>query len=314
MLSPRQLLSRLGPLLAMLVVYTLFAVLRHESFVTWDNTAIMLEQTAVIGVGGIGMTLIIISGGVDLSFGSIIAVSGVVVAWLLQHGWSPAAAGLASVGVGALSGLCSGALITRLRLMPFIVTLGTMLILRGAAQLLGNEQPIYPDPTWLNELMLLQKNNLPWGVWLTIVLAAAISWVLRYTKFGRHIFAIGSSEPTARLCGIHVEKTKILIYVVGSAFAGLAGLLQFSYLTGGDPTTAVGLELNIIAAVVIGGASLAGGSGTILGTMTGALIMTFVANGCTKLNISNSVQQIVTGAIIVAAVTLDRYRHAEKSG
>lgn len=304
----RRWLLKTGPLLALVAVYVLFAALRYERFVTWSNSAIMLQQTAVIGIGAIGMTMIIISGGVDLSFGSIIAVSSVVVALLLQHGWSPLAAGFASVGVGALAGLFTGTLITRLRLMPFIVTLGTMGILRGAAKGLASEQPIYPDETWLNSLMRLQPNNLPGGVWLMLVLAGAIAWVLHYTKFGRHIFAIGSSEATARLCGIHVENTKVLIYVLGSAFAGLSGLLQFSYLTGGDPTTAVGLELNIIAAVVIGGASLAGGSGTITGTLVGALIMTIVNNGCTKMDMPNWVQEIVTGAIIVAAVTLDQFR------
>jgi ribose/xylose/arabinose/galactoside ABC-type transport system permease subunit len=267
----------------------------------------------VIGIGAIGMTMIIISGGVDLSFGSIIAVSSVVVALLLQHGWSPLAAGFASVGTGALAGLFTGTLITRLRLMPFIVTLGTMGILRGAAKGLASEQPIYPDETWLNGLMRLQPNNLPGGVWLMLGLAGVIAWVLHYTKFGRHIFAIGSSEATARLCGIHVSNTKLLIYVLGSAFAGLSGLLQFSYLTGGDPTTAVGLELNIIAAVVIGGASLSGGSGTITGTLVGGLIMTVVNNGCTKLDMPNWVQEIVTGAIIVAAVTLDQFRRRTRS-
>jgi ribose transport system permease protein len=180
--------------------------------------------------------------------------------------------------------------------------------LRGAAKGLVNEQPIYPEETWLNGLMSLQHHNLPGGVWLMLGLGGAVAWIHRYNKFGRHVFAIGSNEQTARLCGIHVENTKLLVYILGTAFAGLAGLLQFSYLTGGDPTTAVGLELNIIAAVVIGGASLAGGSGTIAGTLIGGLIMTVVNNGCTKLDMPNWVQEIVTGFIIVAAVTLDRLR------
>lgn len=304
----RRWLIKAGPFFALIAVYILFSALRYDRFVTWSNSAIMLQQTAVIGIGAIGMTMIIISGGVDLSFGSIIAVSSVVVALLLQHGWSPLAAAFASIGVGAIAGLFTGTLITRLRLMPFIVTLGTMGILRGAAKGIANEQPIYPDESWLNGLMRLQPSTLPSGVWLMLGLAGLIAWVLHFTKFGRHIFAIGSSEATARLCGIHVENTKLLIYILGSAFAGLSGLLQFSYLTGGDPTTAVGLELNIIAAVVIGGASLAGGSGTITGTLVGALIMTVVNNGCTKIDMPNWVQEIVTGAIIVAAVTLDQFR------
>jgi ribose/xylose/arabinose/galactoside ABC-type transport system permease subunit len=286
----------------------LFAILRFDRFVTWDNSAIMLQQTAVIGIGAIGMTLIVISGGVDLSFGSIIALSAVVLALLLEAGAPPVVAAAGAIGLGVMTGVASGLLVTRLRLMPFIVTLGMMGILRGAAKGLASEQPIYPEPTWLNDLMLLSSRFLPGGVWIMLVMAVVVAGVLRYTRFGRHIFAIGSNESTARLCGVAVDRTKVWIYAVGAGFAGLAGVLQFSYLTGGDPTTAVGLELNIIAAVVIGGASLSGGRGTVLGTMVGALIMTVVNNGCTKLEMSNWVQEIVTGGIIVAAVTLDQYR------
>lgn len=301
-------LGALAPFLALVAVYALFAILRFDRFVTWDNSAIMLQQTAVIGIGAIGMTLIVISGGVDLSFGSIIALSAVVLALLLQAGAPPMVAAAGAIGLGVMTGVASGLLVTRLRLMPFIVTLGMMGILRGAAKGLASEQPIYPEPTWLNDLMLLSSRFLPGGVWIMLVMAVVVAGVLRYTRFGRHIFAIGSNESTARLCGVAVDRTKVWIYAVGAGFAGLAGVLQFSYLTGGDPTTAVGLELNIIAAVVIGGASLSGGRGTVLGTMIGALIMTVVNNGCTKLEMSNWVQEIVTGGIIVAAVTLDQYR------
>ena len=306
--SARRLLGALAPFLALVAVYALFAILRFDRFVTWDNSAIMLQQTAVIGIGAIGMTLIVISGGVDLSFGSIIALSAVVLALLLETGAPPLVAAAGAIGLGVMTGVASGLLVTRLRLMPFIVTLGMMGILRGAAKGLASEQPIYPEPTWLNDLMLLSSRFLPGGVWIMLVMAVVVAGVLRYTRFGRHIFAIGSNESTARLCGVAVDRTKVWIYAVGAGFAGLAGVLQFSYLTGGDPTTAVGLELNIIAAVVIGGASLSGGRGTVLGTMVGALIMTVVNNGCTKLEMSNWVQEIVTGGIIVAAVTLDQYR------
>ena len=306
-------LGALAPFLALVAVYALFAILRFDRFVTWDNSAIMLQQTAVIGIGAIGMTLIVISGGVDLSFGSIIALSAVVLALLLQAGAPPMVAAAGAIGLGVMTGVASGLLVTRLRLMPFIVTLGMMGILRGAAKGLASEQPIYPEPTWLNDLMLLSSRFLPGGVWIMLVMAVVVAGVLRYTRFGRHIFAIGSNESTARLCGVAVDRTKVWIYAVGAGFAGLAGVLQFSYLTGGDPTTAVGLELNIIAAVVIGGASLSGGRGTVLGTMIGALIMTVVNNGCTKLEMSNWVQEIVTGGIIVAAVTLDQYRRGRSA-
>ena len=156
--------------------------------------------------------------------------------------------------------------------------------------------------------MQLGRSGLPAGVWLMLGLAVLMALAMRYTRFGRHVFAIGSNELTARLCGVPVERVKLGVYALGAAFAGVAALLQFAYITGGDPTTAAGLELNIIAAVVIGGASLTGGRGGVTGTLVGALIMSVVANGCTKLGLSNSVQEIVTGGIIIAAVLLDHLR------
>ena len=298
-----------GPLIGLLLVCILFASLRWETFATFDNFAIILQQTAVIGIAALGMTLIIISGGIDLSVGSIIALGTVVIALLIQRGWSPLAAAVAGIGACSLCGVFSGLLITRLRLLPFVVTLGMMGALRGAAKGLAGEQPIYPDETWLSSFMRLGgRGSLPSGVWLTLGFAILVAIMLRHTRFGRHVFAVGSSEMTARLCGVPVERVKLLVYTLGAAFAGIASVLQFGYLTGGDPTTAVGLELNIIAAVVIGGASLSGGQGGVVGTLVGAVIMSVVANGCTKLGLANWVQEIVTGGIIVAAVLLDYVR------
>lgn len=305
----RHALTAFGPLIGLAAVCVLFAALRFETFVTRDNFAIILQQTAVIGVAALGMTLIIVAGGIDLSVGSIIALGTVVIALLLQKGVPPLLAALGGVGVSGLCGMFSGLLITRLRLLPFVVTLGMMGALRGAAKGIANEQPVYPDETWLNGLMQLGGvGGLPGGVWLMLVMAVLVALAMRYTRFGRHVFAVGSNELTARLCGVPVERVKVLVYLLGGVFAGLGAVLQFAYLTGGDPTTAVGLELNIIAAVVIGGASLAGGQGTITGTLVGALIMSVVANGCTKLGLSNWVQEIVTGGIIIAAVLLDYLR------
>src|SRR3990172_7124760 len=149
----------------------------------------------------------------------------------------------------------------------------------------------------------------PPGVWLMLVLAVLVGGFLHYTKMGRHVVAVGSNEQTARLCGIPVEKTKLMVYVIGSSFAALAGVLQFSYLTVGDPTTGTGMELDVIAAVVIGGASLSGGGGKGFGGLVGGVILTVVANGCTKMELPNWVQEIVTGGIIIVAVALDRFRH-----
>ena len=357
------LLAKLGPLIGLVFVWALFASLIGGKFVEWDNQRLMLLQTAVVGTAAVGATLIIISGGIDLSVGSSIALGTMVVALLLKAGVPPILAALGGVVGAMICGAVIGAMIVghigklaapalcvlialwlwkaanlvlgalgcavvvgvvyklrdrllrRVPLAPFIVTLGMWGALRGLAKGLGDNQPVYPDDLgWLADLMAVSPTGigavLPPGVWILLVLALIMAGVLRYTRFGRHIFAIGSNEQTARLCGVHVDRTKLLIYTVGIGCAGLAALLQFSYLTMGDPTTADGYELKVIAAVVIGGASLAGGEGSILGTIVGALIMTVVDNGCTKLGLDNWVQEIVTGAIIVAAVALDRLRHA----
>lgn len=307
-------LKRLGPVIGLVFVIGLFTALRPGKFATADNFEIMLLQTAVVGTGALGMTIVIISGGIDLSVGSVVALTTVVIALLLSHGMPAWLAALGGVGAGVVCGAFIGTLITRLKLAPFIVTLGMWGALRGAAKGLANEQMVVAPASWLNRLLNTLAPGQRWmivpvGVWLLLVLAVVVGALLRYTRLGRHVFAVGSNELTARLCGVPVERTKLIVYMLGSGFAAVAGVLQFSYLTVGDPTTAAGLELDIIAAVVIGGGSLAGGEGSVAGSLIGALIMTVVANGCTKLELPNWVQEIVTGGIIIVAVTLDRWRH-----
>ena len=302
-----------GPLLGLLLVVALFSALRPRQFPTAANVEIMLLQTAVVGTAALGMTLVIASGGIDLSVGSQIALATVGLATLLAHGWSPLAAAGAVVMLGGLCGVIIGGLVTGLRLSPFIVTLGMWGGLRGAAKGLANETIVVAPVTWLNDLLTALPPDRTWalvpaGVWLTIALAAVVAVLLRFTILGRHIVAVGSNEQTARLCGVEVTQTKLAVYTLASCLAAVAGVLQYAYLTVGDPTTASGMELDIIAAVVIGGGSLAGGQGSVFGTLVGAVIMTVVANGCTKLDLPNWVQEIVTGLIIVSAVALDRFR------
>jgi ribose/xylose/arabinose/galactoside ABC-type transport system permease subunit len=243
------------------------------------------------------------------------AGAGVVVAGLLWTRLGPGWASACGAGAGALTLALGELFIRRLPLSPFIVTLGMWGALRGLAKGLGGNSPIYPTEDqrgWIPDLMELGGDGLlaflPLGVWICLGLAVIMSLVMRATPFGIHVYAIGSNEAAARSCGVPVDRTKILIYALGVACAGLAALLQFSFLTVGDPTTAEGYELRVIAAVVIGGASLSGGEGTVRGTLIGALIMTVVDNGCAKAEIANWVQEVVTGAIIVAAVVLDRLR------
>jgi ribose/xylose/arabinose/galactoside ABC-type transport system permease subunit len=264
------------------------------------------------------MTMVIISGGIDLSVGSVIALTTVIVALLLNSGASPLVAAMGGVLAGMICGSMIGLLITQVRLAPFIVTLGMWGALRGAAKGLAGEQMIVTPGTWLTKLLNTLTDEQSWmllppGVWMMLLLAVMVGIMLKYTRQGRHIFAVGSNEVAARICGVSVERTKMMVYILGSGFAALAGILQYSYLTVGDPTTASGMELDIIAAVVIGGGSLAGGEGSIMGSLVGALIMTTVANGCTKMELPNWVQEIVAGAIIVIAVSLDRFRHRKRS-
>jgi ribose transport system permease protein len=307
-------LNKLTPLVALIVVYIIFSILAPQSFTSVKNLELIVRQTTIVGITSLGMTLVIISGGIDLSVGSIVALVTVAVAWLLDHGSSPLVAAAAGVGVGSLCGLLNGTLITRLKLVPFIITLGTLLIFRGLAKGAAGEQKIDAPLSWLNELLAALKPDHSWmmvppGVWLLIGLAILVTLVLNYTRFGLHTFAVGANEQAAKLCGVPVENTKLAIYTLSGLFAGVAGLMQFARLTVGDPTVAAGLELDAIAAVVIGGGSLAGGEGSVLGTMIGALIMTVIRSGCTQMGLSNWVQEMVTGVIIIGAVVLDRLRH-----
>jgi ribose transport system permease protein len=312
-----RLLGKVGPLLGLIAVFGLFSLLGPESFSSPGNLETMARQTAIVGTAALGMTLVIIAGGIDLSVGSIIALVTVVIAAALQGGVNPLLAALAGILAGMASGFMNGIVITRLKVVPFIVTLGTLLILRGAAKGFAHQQKIDAPLTWLVDLLAVLPPSQGWqlfpsGVWLMIVLGVIVGIVLHFMRIGKHIIAVGSSEQTARLCGVPVERVKLIVYTASGGFAGVAGLLQFSRLTVGDPTVAMGVELDVIAAVVIGGGSLSGGEGSVLGTFVGALIMTVIRSGCSQMGLPNWVQEIVTGAIIVVAVALDRWRHRKQ--
>jgi ribose transport system permease protein len=308
----RELLTRGGPALGLLLVCAVFAFLVGPQFLRPVNLELIARQTAIVLTAALGMTLVIVAAGIDLSVGSIIALSTVTIAMLLTRGVAPALAALGGIVAGTACGVITGVLVTRLRVVPFIVTLGMMLLVRGTAKGLAEERRIEAPVTWLNDLLRSVGSGpgllLPAGVWLTAVLAVVVAATLRYTRFGRHLFAIGSNERTARLCGVPVERTKVVVYALSAALAGLAGVLQFAKLSVGDPTVAIGLELDVIAAVIIGGGSLSGGKGTALGTVLGATIMAVIQIGCSQRGFPNWVQQIVTGGIIVLAVALDRWR------
>ncbi len=307
-------LNRLGPLLGLVLVIAIFAVLigAPERYLSLKNLRTVLAQTVIVAIGAIGMTMIIISGGIDLSVGSSIALAGVITALGIQAGFSTVVALCAGILVGGFVGLVNGLAITRLRVVPFIATLGMLGVARGVAKGIAGSQTVNVPETWVNNLLLTVPKP-DWllvapGVWIAIVLAIIAAVVLRRTVFGRRVFALGSNEAAARACGIAINRLKIYIYALAGLLFGLAGVMQMSRLRQGDPTVAAGLELDIIAAVVIGGGSLSGGEGSILGSMIGALIMAFLRNGCQQMGWPNYIQEVIIGALIVIAVAVDRWR------
>ncbi|HEY6272570.1 MAG TPA: ABC transporter permease [Terriglobales bacterium] len=307
-------LHTFGPFLGLFLVIAIFVAISDSPgrFLSLANLRIVLAQTVIVAIGAIGMTIIIVSGGIDLSPGSVIALSGVTCALALRAGWLPVVALLAGVLVGGIVGLVNGLAITTLRVVPFIATLGMLGIARGVAKWLSGEQTVNVPATWLNNLALAFPRPswllLAPGVWVALALAVLAAVGLRRTVFGRHVFALGSNEIAARACGIQTRRLKLWIYSLGGLLFGLAGVMQMSRLRQGDPTVAVGVELDIIAAVVIGGGSLAGGEGSILGSMVGALIMAFLRNGSQQMGWPNYIQEIIIGSIIVLAVAADRLR------
>jgi ribose/xylose/arabinose/galactoside ABC-type transport system permease subunit len=302
-----------GPLLALVVLMALFAWWAPDTFARPVNLTTMLRQTAVVALAATGMTLIMVQGGIDLSVGSLVALTTVVIARCLRADFGPYEAVLVALSVAVLAGLLNGALVVALRITPFIVTLGTMSALRGAAKGLAGEQKIDADPRGLEDWMMPLGPDeawmlLPRGVWLVLGLALAASVFLNLTVKGREVVAVGSNPENARLSGVAVGRVRLLVYSLGGLFAGVAGVLEYATLTVGDPTDSFGLELDAIAAVVIGGGSLSGGQGSVSGTLMGALVLTVIKTGCTHVGVPNWVQEILTGVIIVAAMGMDRLR------
>src|SRR5262245_13680902 len=236
--APAKWLNRSGPVLGLFLVCLIFGFLVGPQFFQTSNLELIARQTAIVAVAALGMTVVIASGGIDLSVGSVVSMSTVVIALLLRSGVPPFAAVLLAVAVGALCGAIVGLLVTRLALLPFIVTLGMMLVVRGTAKGLADEQRVEAPITWINNLLRSPAGTQSWrllpaGVWIIIGLSLMTGVMLEYTRFGRHIFAIGSNERTARLCGVRIDACKVAVYSIGAGFAGLAGVMQFSKLSVG---------------------------------------------------------------------------------
>ena len=332
--------SQAGPVVALLVVVFAFAVADYfygsGSFATLRNLRTTANSASLIAIPALGMTLIIIAGGIDLSAGTALTLCGTILATKLKYTqYSTGDLGFASAVafalattllVGCVCGLINGALITSTKVVPFIVTLGTMTIFLGIGQIISQEATVQPPtdhvPEWLGNLChtgggktesSLKKYLLvpyvPTSVIVTLVLATLLALTLKFTVFGRNVYAIGSNASTARLCGINVPLNMIAVYALAGLFTGIGGIVYFSNVPSMNPSDGLGSELEMIAAVVLGGGSLAGGRGSVLGTLVGAAIIVSIRKGCALMDIPDPYTKITIGAIIILAVIVDQLRN-----
>ena len=294
----------LGTLVGLVALATLLSILTPH-FLSVSNLLNVAEQTSINAVIAVGMTFVILSGGIDLSVGSLLALSGVVLAAALRAGWPAAAALAAGLAVGGLSGLVNGILITKGRLPAFIATLGMMSIARGTALVFTGGRPISGFEAGFRQLSTGRVLGVPAPVLLTVAVYAAGHFVLTRTRFGRYVYAIGGNEEATRLSGIDAGFHKTMVYVLSGATSALAATLLTARINSAQPIAGINYELDAIAATVIGGTSLTGGVGTLHGTLIGALIMGVLRNGLNLLGTSSFFQQIVIGVVIIAAALVD---------
>ena len=297
-------------LLALLAFFAVFA----ENFAAWANMVNIMQATAVNGVLGVAVTFVIISAGIDLSVGTMMTLTAVMAGLILTNAGLPLPFGiLGAMGMGALMGAISGTTIAKLKIPPFIATLGMMQISRGLALVLSGARPIYFNKTPAYTMISAESSishlipglGIPNGVFVMFGVALVASYVLNRTLFGRYVFALGSNEEAARLSGLKVDFWKIVTYATCGMICGIAGLLISSRLNSAQPALGLGYELDAIAAVVIGGTSLAGGRGTILGTIIGAFVMSVLTNGLRVMGVQEEWKIVVTGVIIILAVLVD---------
>ena len=307
-----KLTRQLLPFATLLLIIIILSLLQPHTFLTLQNFLNVLRRSSVYGIIAVGMTFVIVSGGIDLSVGSMLALAAMIAArtMLALAGPEPSPAVMClGVIIGILTGTACGFLnglaITRLRLQPFIVTLGAMSLFRGLSLVMNQGQPYnVPYFRYLGQGRIL---GLPISVLIFALVLAAAVVTLAYTRFGRYTYALGSNREAAFHAGVNVNRNLTAIYTLAGALTGLAAMIAMSRTVSAQPTAGLGAELEVIAAVVIGGASLSGGRGTVIGTLIGALLINFLKNGCTLIGISDHAQLIVIGLIIVLAVTVDQF-------
>ena len=311
-IKPRELLSRSGPLGGLIILCVVMTIL-SPFFLSFNNLFNVGIQIAVVAILALGQTFVIVSGGIDLSVGSVLGLAGIVFGWASVVAGLPLPVALAlGIGTGALVGLTNGLLVTLGNLPPFIATLAMLSAARGLALVISGGVPLNPLPEAIRTLGRGELFFIPLPVVLMLVMFVIAFGILRSTYSGRCMYAIGGNEEASRLSGINVSRQKLVIYTLSGLFAGIAGILFTARLASADPQGGFTYELDAIAAVVIGGASLSGGVGTASGTLIGALILGVLRNGLNLLNVSSFWQQVVIGAVIALAVMTDTLRRRRK--
>jgi ribose transport system permease protein len=303
---------RLGTLAGLVGLCLLLWILTPH-FLTVSNLLNVLEQTSINAVIAVGMTFVILSGGIDLSVGSVLALSGVVMATLLQEGWAVLPAMAAGLAIGFAFGAFNGIAIAWGRLPPFIATLGMMSIARGCALLFTEGRPVSGFEQSFRSLATARILGIPAPVVITAAVYVAARFVLSSTRFGRYVYAMGGNEEATRLSGVNVRLHKTLVYGVSGLTSAIAAVLLTARLNSAQPIAGIMYELDAIAATVIGGTSLSGGEGGVGGTLIGALIMGVLRNGLNLLGVSSFLQQVVIGLVIVFAVLLDTVLKSRKA-
>ena len=302
-------LGTLGPFLALLAACAFFAT-QSDRFLSGGNFSLILQQVMVVGVIAIGQTLIILTAGIDLSCGMVMALGGIVMTkFATELGLPPGLAILCGVAVTTLFGLINGLLVTRIKLPPFIVTLGTLNIAFAITQLYSNSQTVTDLPplmTALGNTFTIGSTEIAYGAVMMLVLYGLAFFVLRETAAGRHVYAVGNNAEATRLVGIPTQRVLLGVYVMAGFFYGIAALLSVARTGVGDPNAGQTENLDAITAVVLGGTSLFGGRGIILGTLIGALIVGVFRNGLTLMGVSSIYQVLVTGILVILAVALDQ--------
>ena len=282
-------------------------------FMTTDNLMGVFRSFSTTAIMSIGMVMVIITGGIDLSVGSVMGLSGLVTALAFENGFSTAVSVSCGLGVGFLFGLTNGLLVTFGRLPPFIATLGTLSIGRGLMYIVTKGVPATPDtPEIFSAIGQGYVGVVPSPVIIMLVFAAIFSVIMTFTTFGRHVYATGGNEQAAWLSGVNTARIKLTVYTLSGTISGIAGIMAFSRYLSAEPASGFGVELDVIAAAAIGGASLAGGVGSVMGAVLGAALTGIIANGVVLMNINTYAQQAITGAVILIAVSIDVWRNARK--